>query len=159
MHGLLYSIALSLVQVRWNACTSLNSSLPSLTPSILGSSSFSRLFGELVDILGNDSSYKVRIHTAALLLTIVNATNQSAEVNLKKVKRVATEAQGNLQDQLEEGRVQAKERRHVEILIKKVRDSPSRFFKLKRPADSDFIRLSAGLFDFPAPSVNIRNFI
>ncbi|GAA5993226.1 hypothetical protein JCM5350_007289 [Sporobolomyces pararoseus] len=110
----------SSAKVRWNACTSLNSSLPSLTPSILGSSSFSRLFGELVDILGNDSSYKVRIHTAALLLTIVNATNQSAEVNLEKVKRVATEAKGNLQDQLEEGRVQAKERRHVEILIKKL---------------------------------------
>jgi hypothetical protein len=89
---------------------------------VLSSSSFELLFNRLVDLLSDDPSYKVRIHSISVISSAIGiaTANGIDSINARKARDVAATAKRKIQNELENGQVESKERRHAEVLLQKV---------------------------------------
>ncbi|GAA5891256.1 hypothetical protein JCM5296_006878 [Sporobolomyces johnsonii] len=106
-------------KVRWNAATAISNALSS--PSAVASSpvAFSSVFDRLLTLISDDPSFKVRIHAVSALLAVFQQPLlQGSEAG--RAAPAAVEARQLLARQLEDGAVPAKERRHAEVLMKRL---------------------------------------
>ncbi|GAA5904477.1 uncharacterized protein JCM6883_006504 [Sporobolomyces salmoneus] len=113
-------------KLRWNVCTALSTALSAFNPRILATSSFTELFNRIIQLLREDPSYKVRSHAVTTLSNTSAIVEKHQflkevdELNLEKVKEAAVDTKKDLEDQIEAGKVQQKERNQVDMLIKKL---------------------------------------
>ncbi|GAA6018518.1 hypothetical protein JCM11491_006432 [Sporobolomyces phaffii] len=109
-------------KIRWNTCTSLYNALPALSLEILSTPAFTLLFTRLVAILVEDPSYKVRIHAVSTLSrSLATAESEGISgISADEAREAGQKAREQLQGQVDQGQVQAKERNHVGVLLAKL---------------------------------------
>ncbi|GAA6059280.1 hypothetical protein JCM10212_006673 [Sporobolomyces blumeae] len=110
-------------KIRWNACTALTSALESPDFATSDVEVDLNLLERLTTIARSDPSYKVRIHAVAALTSLISREERRRRVATSHERGLldgVREAKTELELALERNEVQVKERRHVEVLVKKL---------------------------------------
>ncbi|GAA5924338.1 hypothetical protein JCM1841_001363 [Sporobolomyces salmonicolor] len=122
-------------KVRWNAATALSNALASSFPVATSPVAFSSVFDRLLTLVSDDPSFKVRIHAVSALLSVFQLPLlQHSETD--RAAAVAVKARQLLAKQLEDGAVPAKERRHAEVLVKRLGTLVARLDELSQTASA-----------------------